>query len=166
MAEKSVISIRDHGALDLLLSLLEQGISVHIRVSGNSMKPLLNGGEIVEVAPLAEQHPKIGDILFLCDPQNKPLVHRLIRRRYYKGVLYLQTKGDAHAGFDAFVPADRVSGRIRRIIIPSDLNKNKGRRAEKKIDLFTPFMRFQACFIVSHTLILYYLRRIKILLKW
>ena len=47
MSVSSVISIRDQGALDLVRSLLEQGISVRIRVSGASMRPLLNSGEII-----------------------------------------------------------------------------------------------------------------------
>ncbi|MCI5218079.1 MAG: hypothetical protein D3914_02510, partial [Candidatus Electrothrix sp. LOE2] len=116
----AVISIRDQGGLDLIRLLLDQGRDVCIKVSGESMKPILHTGDSVQISSLAGQSPKIGEILLLCDQQGNPLIHRLIRRRYCKGVLCLQTKGDACLGFDGFVPAGQVIGRIRRITYHSD----------------------------------------------
>ncbi|XOF33701.1 MAG: S24/S26 family peptidase [Candidatus Electrothrix sp. YB6] len=145
MSVSSVISIRDQGALDLVRSLLKQGISVRIRVSGSSMRPLLSGGEIIEVAPPAARSPKIGEILLFYDQQGNPLVHRLIRRRCCNKVLYLQTKGDACAGCDGFIPAGQVLGRVQRIIIKHNT-----------IDLQHPVMHFRSFFIALRSLILYY----------
>jgi hypothetical protein len=116
MNDRSVIGIREPGSLALVQSLLRQGIAVRIRVSGNSMRPLLQGGEVVEVVPLLGNRAQLGDILFLCDRQSNPLVHRLIWRRMRNGTLHLLTKGDACVGFDGFSPADNVLGRVRRII--------------------------------------------------
>ncbi len=145
------ISIREPGSLTLVQSLLRQGIAVRIRVSGDSMQPLLKGGEIIEVAPLFGSKLQLGDVLFLCDRQGNPLVHRLIWQRLQDdGSLHLLTKGDACAGFDSFSPADNVLGRVRRIIPetgpPISLNK--------------PLRRLLASVVVSRTLILHALRRL------
>jgi signal peptidase I len=146
----AAISIRDEGALDLIRSLLKRGISVRIRVTGTSMRPLLNGGEIVEVTPLASHHTKIGDILFFCDHKGNPFVHRLVRTYYYNGELYLQTKGDACADCDPAVPVQQVLGRVQRIITN-----------QKNINLQTPTFSFRSRLLVHRTLLLFFLRRVK-----
>jgi signal peptidase I len=145
------ISIREQGALELIQSLLRQGISVRIRVSGDSMLPLLKGGEVVEVAPLTKTIPKLGDILFLCDQPGNPLVHRLIWRRNRNNSLLLLTKGDACPAFDGFIPAEKVLGRVQRFFAADA----KG----KAIDLHTPMRRLQAAMIVSRALIGHTLRK-------
>lgn len=152
MTSAPIIGIREPGALDLVQSLLRQGVSVRIRVSGNSMQPLLKGGETVELVPLAGNIPKLGDILFLRDQQGNPLVHRLIWRRSRSGVRYLLTKGDACAGFDGFVPAECALGRVEQIM---------SSRAEQTIGLQTPLMRLQTCLIVSRALGRHALRRLR-----
>ncbi len=149
-----VIGIRELGALDFVQALLRQGISVRIQVSGDSMRPLLKGGETVELAPLAGGKPKLGDILFFCDKQGNPIVHRLIWRRRRSGMMQLLTKGDACAGFDGFLPAECVLGRVERIRLTNG-------QTEEAISLQTPFMRLQACLIVSHALGLHAFRRLK-----
>jgi signal peptidase I len=150
---QSVIGIREPGALDLVQSLLRQGVSVHIRVSGNSMQPLLRGGDIVEVAPLSDlRPPKLGDILFVRSRHNTPLIHRLIWRRNQEGISHLLTKGDACASFDGFIPENNRIGRIERIV---------SCRVKKIIDLQTPLMRLQACLIVSAALSHHALHRLR-----
>jgi signal peptidase I len=151
----SVMSIRDQGVLSLVRALLHQGVSVRIGVSGKSMQPLLNGGEIVEIAPLDAHHLRIGDIVFFCDQQGNPLLHRLLRRRYYNRGLYLQTKGDSCSAFDSIVSADQVFGRIQRILFTN----------RTEVDLQTPLMRLDAYFIVSRSMVLYLLRRAGSLFK-
>lgn len=143
-----VIGIRDPGALELVQSLLRQGIAVRICVSGDSMRPLLHGGELVELAPLAGLPPRLGDILFILSRQNTPIIHRLIWRRSRNGVPQFLTKGDACSGFDGFIPAEQVLGRVERIF-PAGQNK---------ILLHSPLMRLRALLVVSRGL-LAHLRR-------
>uniref|UniRef100_UPI0040564E55 S24/S26 family peptidase n=1 Tax=Candidatus Electronema sp. TaxID=2698783 RepID=UPI0040564E55 len=144
-----VISIRDPGALELVQSLLRQGISVRIHVSGGSMQPQLQGGELVEIAPLAAILPRLGEIIFLLDRQGDPLVHRLIWQRSQNGVPHLLTKGDACACFDGFIPAEQAAGRVLRIISHSG----------KTTDLRTPRERLRAALIVCRALIGHALRK-------
>ncbi len=148
MSAAAVISIRDQGALDLVRTLLQEGISVRIRVSGESMRPLLRSGDVVEISSMQGRCPKLGDVVFFCTCQDAPLIHRLLRRRYYGNILYLQTKGDACCSFDSFVPVDQILGRVQRIIT-----------CREEIDLHSPVMRLQSFRIVACTLLSYYLHR-------
>ncbi|WP_417914844.1 hypothetical protein [Candidatus Electronema sp. JM] len=108
------------------------------------MRPLLQGGELVEVAPLRQASPRLGDILFIRSSRNTPLIHRLIWRRSRNGVPQLLTKGDACAGFDGFIPALQVLGRVERIFFPDKNNE--------VISLLAPVMRLRAVLMVSRIL--------------
>ena len=151
-AAPPVIGIREPGALDLVQTLLRQGLTVRIRVSGGSMRPLLQGGELVEVVPLGQAIPCFGDILFVRSRQDSPIIHRLIWRRSRNGVPQLLTKGDACSGFDGFIPASQVLGRVERIF-PVD---------HTKILLRSPLMRLHALLIVSRALLAHLRRKAKV----
>ncbi|WP_339134748.1 MAG: S24/S26 family peptidase [Candidatus Electrothrix sp. GW3-4] len=148
MNDLPTISIRDQGALDFVRTLLREGINVRIKVSGESMMPLIQSGDLVEISSLKGKNPRLGDIVLFCTPQKSPLIHRLLRRRCYSNVLYLQTKGDACRSFDCFIPVDHLVGRVQNIIT-----------RRKKIDLRSPFMRLQSFRIVACALLSYYLRK-------
>jgi hypothetical protein len=152
----SVIGIREPGSLDLVQSLLAQGISVRIRVSGGSMRPLLKGGEVVEIAPLGDRSPQCGDILLLRSQQGTPLVHRLIWRRNRSGILYLLTKGDACAGFDGFIPAEYALGRVERILRGSSEGQT-----EQILSLRTPQVRLRAVVTAGRAVFRHLLNRIR-----
>jgi signal peptidase I len=148
----SIIGIRDPGALTLVQTLLCQGITVRVRVSGNSMQPLLQGGEIVEIEPLQKvKSLQLGDILFLCDRYGNPLVHRLIWRRSRNGQIYFLTKGDACMNFDGFISRNNIVGRVQQVFLDIDTFP---------IRLNTPLLKLQASLIVSRTLISHAFRKI------
>lgn len=148
MTLSSVISIRDKGAIDLLDSLFKQGVSVRIRVSGRSMQPFLNGGEIVEIVPLGVRHPRVGDIVLFRDPQGNPLLHRFLWRRLYNKKIHLQTKGDACSSCDSPVPIDQVLGYVRRIVFTNHT-----------VDLQTLRMRLTAYTVTARTVVLLLLQK-------
>ena len=148
MSAAPVIGIRKQGVLDLVQSLLHRGAAVRIRVSGGSMQPFLNGGEIVEIVPLGVRQPRIGDILLFRDQRGNPLLHRFVRQRLYNGQLHFQTKGDACACLDSPVPADQVLGYVRRVIF-----------TDRTVDLRTSLMRLTAYGISARTVLVYLLQR-------
>ncbi len=150
-AAPPVIGIRDPGALDLVQTLLRQGLTVRIRVSGGSMRPLLQGGELVEVAPLCHAIPRLGDILFILSRQSTPIIHRLIWRRSRNGVPQFLTKGDACSGFDGFIPASQVLGRVERIFFSE----------QKTVSLQSPMLRLRANFIVSRVVLAHAVRKLR-----
>ncbi len=149
----NVIGIREPGALELVQTLLRQGVTVRIRVSGDSMRPLLHSGELVEVVSLRGKAPCLGDILFISSRQKTPVIHRLIwRRRNRHGGLQLLTKGDACLGVDGFIPAEQVLGRVERIF-PADQNA---------LSLHSPLMRLRAALVVSRVLLAHLGRKAKV----
>ncbi|CAK8724606.1 hypothetical protein KKHLCK_14515 [Candidatus Electrothrix laxa] len=123
------------------------------------MKPSLHGGDTVQLVSLSGTMPKIGEMIFFCDSQGNPLLHRLIRRYSYQGNVFLQTKGDACPGFDEMVPLCQVLGRVRQITCHSDVEP------KKIISLESPSMRLNALIIVSYSRVFDYLRRVKIAFK-
>ena len=146
----SVISIREPDALALVQSLLQQGIVVRIRVSGNSMRPLLQSGDLVDIAPLAGI-PRLGDILFFLRKDGTPLVHRLIwQRSQGNSKLLLLTKGDSCSAFDGFIPAEQVLGRVQCIIAAC---------SKKNIDLNRLSWCLSARLLVFRTVASHALRR-------
>lgn len=149
------ISIHDQGALELVQTLLQQGVSLRIQVSGRSMLPFLKGGEIVKLCPANGSTPQLGDLLFQIDPQNKPIVHRLVRRRYIRKVLHLQTKGDNCNYLDKFVPVDQIIARVQAVEV-TDSKTNK----TVITDLDTVAMHYKGLLVVIRGLTIYYLRRI------
>ena len=152
MKDLPVIGIRAAGSLDAVQALLRQDIAVRIRVSGGSMQPLLKSGDLVEIRKLsAACQPRLGDILFLCNSQGSPLVHRLIWRRIQNGRLHFLTKGDAGPGFDGFIPADNLLGRVQRIIL-SDTGR--------QLNMNASLQRLRASLVVSRILIFHVLRRL------
>lgn len=143
------IGIREAGALDCIRFLLEQGMSVRIRVSGRSMRPLLQGNELVEIVPITRKKIKIGDILLCCDKHGNPLLHRLHRRYYKDNVLFFQTRGDSCARFDPAIPAHQVLGCVWHIV----------RGEQKNINLQCPVERVRSRFFVWYTLVFFALRQ-------
>ncbi len=154
MNTPALISIREQGALELIRTLLQQGITVRMRVSGVSMLPFLRAGDLVEISPLYEKKLRRGDIVFFCDRQNNPLVHRLHRCWYSSKVLHLQTKGDACAGYDPPVAVHQVFGRVQRIITD-----------RKKSNLQTPTFYLRSRLLVTRASMLFFLRRIKAIIR-
>ncbi len=146
-----VIGIRESGALELVQTLLQQGIRVRVRVSGDSMRPLLHGDELVEVVPLDGNIPRFGDILFIRRCQNEPVIHRLIWRRRKNKVQQVLTKGDACLGFDGFIPMEQVLGRVDRIFLGD----------QNTIRLQSPLMRGRAVLVVSCVLLAHALRKLR-----
>jgi hypothetical protein len=151
------ISIRDQGALDLISFLLEQGRNVRIRVSGESMQPILMGGETVQIASLETQRPGVGELLLLYDQQGNPLIHRLIRRYSHQGIPYVQTKGDSCLAFDTPVPLSQVLGRVTHIFYHSESSFSTDLSNVR--DLRAPTVRLKSFLIVVYQLIFFFLRR-------
>lgn len=104
------------GALTLFEDILERGLSLRVRVTGESMKPFLRGGEIVTIKKEAPHGLRKGDLIFFKNGHGPPLLHRLIQRRESPdGKFTFLTKGDALIALDKPVPYHRILGKVRRI---------------------------------------------------
>jgi len=81
------------------------------------MAPRLQVGDRAEVERIDGDGPRIGDLVLFRDPILGHVIHRLLWRRPLHGVLRLAyTKGDAARYRDRRVTADRVLGRVVRVV--------------------------------------------------
>lgn len=105
-----LIENTDFGSLTT--ELLGQGHTVRFRVHGNSMRPFIFDGDLVEVERVAPANLQTGDVVF-CRLRNDMLVvHRIIGTS--EGDLLI--KGDALRSSDGIVPREDVIGVVNAVI--------------------------------------------------
>ena len=144
--------------LDLLRELLGQGLSVRVTVTGRSMQPFLQGGESVILRSVRSEALQIGDLIFFVDTGNRPVLHRIVRRKRQKKTIQFQTKGDGLVGLDAPIFGSQVLGRVEKVFagepgnatdIVGCLNLNHYRQ------------RVNAVYFAKRSLSLWYYNRLK-----
>lgn len=90
--------------MEVVRGALNEGASLWLRVTGQSMSPLLREGDSVLL--VKANSPAVGDVVFL-DGLGVPLLHRLVSRHGDR----VRTRGDACALFDPEVRVETVVGR-------------------------------------------------------
>ena len=109
---------RDH--VDLVQSLLTDGLSIAKKVSGDSMLPSIPSGVVLQIEPLIQTKPKLGDVVFFETPNGKTTIHRVSLCFRRKSHSWIQTWGDNCQKPDAPVPISKVLGRIASMQINGD----------------------------------------------
>jgi signal peptidase I len=103
-------------ALALFEDILENGLSLRVRVTGLSMTPFLRGGEILTIKKEPHHVLRKGDLIFFKSSQGIPLLHRIIQKRESPDEkITFRTKGDGLIAFDEPVEYHRVLGKVSRI---------------------------------------------------
>lgn len=94
-------------ALELIREPLQKGQTLHLKVNGRSMQPLLRPGDRVVVEAFEAERLSCGDLLLIRRPADL-VTHRLIAREGDRFV----TKGDASPCPDLPVLPEAVLGRV------------------------------------------------------
>lgn len=96
---------------------LRNGYSVRTKVRGGWMYPLIKGGDVITVRPMAMEEARIGDILVYAGQIHDGLTaHRLLeKRRDAQGRKFLLSKGDANRYFDFRIYGEEVLGKVTMI---------------------------------------------------
>jgi hypothetical protein len=95
----------------LVRSLLREGRTVRLQVTGRSMMPLLPGGSTVWVRPAGPADLREGDVALVLVGPDRLLLHRVQRRRRDSaGAWTLVTQGDACAAPDGVFAEAAVLG--------------------------------------------------------
>lgn len=103
-------------AAALFDDILNTGANVRVKVTGKSMFPFLEDGDVVTIQKVPDVSLERGDLIFFRNRQGFPVLHRLIKKkRTNNGVIFFQTKGDALICFDEPVAAGKVLGKVVRI---------------------------------------------------
>jgi len=100
--------------LALCVACLEQGVTIHFRAEGISMRPAVHSGDIVHVRPLNGTPPAVGEVVLLVDAQGKPRVHRIAARKLTGQEV--MTAGDGHLGeLDAAIGKEQILGIVSAV---------------------------------------------------
>ena len=103
----------------LTAEILSRGSAVRVRVTGQSMKPLVPSGARIVVRPVDPEALRSGDIVYFKNALGAVVLHRIVRvdRDAVRGKRF-RTKGDALIAFDDPVSPEMVLGRAERIERP------------------------------------------------
>jgi hypothetical protein len=127
--------------VNLFEDLLNAGTNLKMRVTGNSMKPFLQGNEVVTVRKVSAASLKLGDLILVRQKNGTALLHRLVRKgRDAAGRLTLQTRGDALLAPDPPTPEHQFLGKVFLI------EKLRDRSVCRTIDLASrPWQTINRC---------------------
>lgn len=87
---------RDKAFSELIGEILSRGGEVTFSAFGNSMRPLIDSGSVVQIRGCGEQDLRVGDVVLInCGGERKYLIHRVIKISRMGGQLKIFTKGDS-----------------------------------------------------------------------
>ncbi|MEW6052908.1 MAG: signal peptidase I [Nitrospirota bacterium] len=96
----------------LFKEILRSGLTLRVKVTGRSMAPFLNGGEVLTIKQIPVPSLQVGDLIFFTAADNSLLLHRVVRMQRREKVNIVQTKGDALRGLDDPVCAENILGKV------------------------------------------------------
>jgi hypothetical protein len=94
----------------LLEDLLRGGTPVRLEVTGHSMSPFIQSGDVVTIEPLRGRRPALGEVVALT-PGGRLLVHRLVGWDRGRALI----RGDVAPGADPAAAPDELLGRVTRV---------------------------------------------------
>jgi signal peptidase I len=101
--------------LDQARQLLSRSLPVELRMSGSSMSPAIEDGDIITLEPVADEAIKQGDIVLYQSRFDTAVIHRIVRLERSSSERSIVTRGDAASHNDSPVPAHRILGRVKRV---------------------------------------------------
>jgi len=102
--------------LEQARQLLSKSVPIEIKMSGNTMSPVIEDGDLITVEPIQESLLRAGDIILYNSLRDTAVIHRVIRvEKGDSADRSVITRGDAASQNDLAVPFHRVLGRVNRI---------------------------------------------------
>ena len=93
-------------------AVLDGGASFRFEATGGSMFPLIRDRDVVTIAPLTGNPPRLGDIVaFVTSRSQKLMVHRVIRIVDDSFLI----KGDNRDSADGLIPMANILGRVIKV---------------------------------------------------
>ena len=126
------VNLETPGFLEEARQLLSRNLPVELRMSGSSMRPAIEDGDIITIEPIADAPIRQGDIVLYHSRHDTAVIHRIIRVDRSSTDRSVVTRGDAASQNDMAVPAHRVLGRVKLI-----------ERAGERIDMVRPKRSFK-----------------------
>jgi signal peptidase I len=95
--------------------LLSRSLPVEMRMSGTSMRPAIEDGDIITVEPITGDPIRQGDIVLYHSRFDTAVIHRVVRVERSSSERAVVTRGDAASHSDGPVPIHRVLGRVKLV---------------------------------------------------
>ncbi len=100
----------------LFADILQQELDLRVKVTGRSMRPFINNGEVVTLRKVSPESLKCGDIIYYTTKNETPVLHRIISKTVLPGnIITFRTKGDALLQKDEPIGADRLLGKAFKV---------------------------------------------------
>jgi signal peptidase I len=110
----------------LFADILQQELDLRVKVTGRSMRPFINNGDLVTLRKVSPESLKCGDIIYYTTKNETPVLHRIISKTVLPGnIITFRTKGDALLQKDEPIGADKLLGKAFYV--------------EKSLPMFGPF---------------------------
>lgn len=101
--------------LDQARQLLSRQLPVELRMSGTTMSPAIEDGDMITLEPITGEPVKQGDIVLYHSRYDTAVIHRVIRLERASSERCIVTRGDAASHNDGLVPFHRILGRVKRV---------------------------------------------------
>lgn len=101
--------------LEQARQLLSRNLPVELRMSGSSMSPAIEDGDIITVEPVKDEPIRQGDIVLYHSRFDTAVIHRIIRIDRSSSEKSILTRGDSATQSDLPVPIHRVLGRVKLV---------------------------------------------------
>ncbi len=117
----------DGSTAALFEDILARNLILEIKVTGQSMYPTIQSGDVVCVRKVPPAELPKGSIILTKDAFGSLLLHRLIRKNHPKLPDHMQTKGDALSRLDQPVSHNNILGQVitqKRASPPRQFSRN------------------------------------------
>ena len=96
----------------LFADILRGELDLRIKVTGRSMRPFINDGEVVTLRKVSPESLQCGDIIYYTTNNGAQLMHRIISKTILPNKkLLFTTKGDALLQEDEAISEDQILGK-------------------------------------------------------
>lgn len=102
--------------LEQARQLLTKSVPIEIKMSGSSMSPTIEDGDVVTVEPVSSSPLSAGDIILYNSLRDTAVIHRVVRvEKRGSSERAVITRGDAASQNDIAVPIHRILGKVKVI---------------------------------------------------
>jgi len=111
---KREVNLERADFLDQARQQLARSIPLEIRMSGSSMRPAIEDGDLITILPVSDTI-RPGDIVLYQSRFDTAVIHRVIRIDRSSSERMVVTRGDASSQNDLPVPLHRILGVVKGV---------------------------------------------------
>ena len=111
-SQRGVVGLESPELLEFIRHELSRRKHVVMRMSGSSMRPTIDDGDLLTLAPVSPQSLRPRDVVLFSTESGTALVHRLVRLSRRDGCAIAIARGDNSQSLDPVVPLTRLIARV------------------------------------------------------